>query len=352
MIVSAIQVNTGRPYRVLVGSELLSTTGAQVRAVSDARVAAIVTDDNVAPLYANVVEASLRDAGFEPCTYILPHGEASKCLTSLGELYSFFARAQLTRTDLVVALGGGVVGDLAGFAAATYLRGVSYVQIPTTLLAQVDSSVGGKTAIDLPEGKNLTGAFWQPSLVLCDISTLNTLPPETFADGAAEVIKYGAIRDRALFERLCGGALATDTAAIIARCIDIKRAVVEGDEFDNGARALLNFGHTLGHAIERESAFTVTHGNAVGIGMVLLTKAAERAGLSKSGSAAHIADCLARHHLPVDSPYPLDALFPHCLSDKKRSGDDITLVLIQDIGDAYTHRVKTDALKALLGLQG
>ncbi|MFA9380225.1 MAG: 3-dehydroquinate synthase [Acetanaerobacterium sp.] len=280
----------------------------------------------------------------------MPHGEQSKSLTELSAIYSFLVRAKVTRTDIVVALGGGVVGDLAGFAAATYLRGVEYVQIPTTLLAQVDSSVGGKTAVDIPEGKNLAGAFWQPSLVLCDVAALDTLTPETFADGAAEVIKYGAIGDAALFERLCGGALQTDTAAIIARCIDIKREMVEQDEFDNGARALLNFGHTLGHAVERESGYTVTHGRAVAIGMALMTAASERRGFTKTGSTARIIDCLARHALPVESPYALGTLFPHCLSDKKRTDDDITLIFIREIGDAFTHRVKTDVFKGILDL--
>ena len=345
-----IPVHTGRPYRVVVGQNLLSSCGERVRNVSGADVAAIVSDDNVAPLYLKTVEDSLRAAGFAVFAFVIPHGEQSKCLQSLGALYSFFARSGLTRTDVVIALGGGVVGDLAGFAAATYLRGVHYVQIPTTLLAQVDSSVGGKTAVDIPEGKNLAGAFWQPSLVLCDVSTLKTLSPETFADGAAEVIKYGAIRDEALFLRLCNGALYTDTAQIIARCIDIKRELVEQDEFDNGARALLNFGHTLGHAIERESNFEITHGNAVAMGMVLLTRAAEQGGLTQQGCAERIADCLARYSLPSDCDYRMDTLFPHCLSDKKRSGSAITLVLIKNIGSAYTHRITTDAFHTLLKL--
>ena len=345
-----IQVHTGRPYCVKVGRDLLSSCGEAVPAVSKAGVAAIVTDDNVAPLYLQTVKDSLSAAGFAVFYYIIPHGEQSKCLQSLGALYSFFARSGLTRTDVVIALGGGVVGDLAGFAAATYLRGVSYVQIPTTLLAQVDSSVGGKTAIDIPEGKNLAGAFWQPSLVLCDVDTLKTLSPETFSDGAAEVVKYGAIWDEVLFTQLCNGALYTDTAQIIARCIDIKRELVEQDEFDNGARALLNFGHTLGHAIERESDFGVTHGCAVAIGMVLLTQAAEQNGLTAQGSSQRIADCLARYNLPTHCDYDLGTLYPHCLSDKKRSGASITLVLLEKIGSAYTHRITTDAFHTLLGL--
>lgn len=350
MEIQEIQVHTGRPYCVTVGRNLLSSCGEAVRAVSKAGIAAIVTDDNVAPLYLQTVKDSLSAAGFAVFAFVIPHGEQSKCLQSLGSLYSFFAQSGLTRTDVVIALGGGVVGDLAGFAAATYLRGVSYVQIPTTLLAQVDSSVGGKTAVDIPEGKNLAGAFWQPSLVLCDVDTLKTLSPETFADGAAEVIKYGAIWDEALFLQLCDGALYTDTAQIIARCIDIKRELVEQDEYDNGARALLNFGHTLGHAIERESDFGVTHGSAVAIGMVLMTQAAEQNGLTAQGSSQRIADCLTRYNLPTRCDYCLKTLFPHCLSDKKRSGGSITLVLLKEIGSAYTHRITTDAFHTLLKL--
>lgn len=350
METNRIQVNTGRPYSVVVGSGLLSSCGEYVRAVSKAKVAAIVTDDNVAPLYAQTVEDSLRAQGFETAMYVIPHGEQSKCLDSLGKLYSFFSQAGLTRSDVIIALGGGVVGDLAGFAAATYLRGVRYVQIPTTLLAQVDSSVGGKTAVDIPEGKNLAGAFWQPSLVLCDVDTLKTLPPETFSDGAAEVVKYGAIWDDGLFDRLYDGALETDTAAIIARCIEIKRDVVEKDEFDTGVRALLNFGHTLGHAIERESGYTVPHGRAVAVGMVLLTQAAERNGLTKQGCTDRIAACLTRYGLPTSCDYSLEKLYPHCLSDKKREGSDITLVLLKEIGTAYTHRISTKAFYSLLGL--
>ncbi len=348
MQLSTIKVSAGRPYHVVVGENLLQLCGGYIRQVSGAKVSAIVTDSNVAPLYAEQVERSLRAEGFQVVRHVIPAGEQSKSLAELGRLYSFLAGSGVTRSDLVVALGGGVVGDLAGFAAATYQRGVAVVQMPTTLLSQVDSSVGGKTAIDLPEGKNLAGAFWQPSLVLCDTATLATLSDEIFADGAGEVIKYGAIQSKELFKRLCDGALKTETADIIAQCVDIKREVVEQDELDQNLRAILNFGHTLGHAIEKESGFAVSHGKAVAIGMVLITEASERRGFTKSGTTQRIRDCLAGYGLPTQSPYPLNILTPHCYGDKKRSGDDITLVFLKEIGAAFLHKVKTRVFESIL----
>lgn len=350
MVFSTVRVNTGVAYDVIVGDGLLAESGGYIRKLSKARVAAIVTDDIVAPLYAERVERSLAAEGFEVTRHVIPNGEPSKCHEMLIGLYSFLNRSGVTRSDIVIALGGGVVGDITGYAAATYLRGVSYVQLPTTLLAQVDSSVGGKTAVDIPEGKNLVGAFWQPRLVLCDVSALATLPKETFADGAAEVIKYGAIWDKALFERLEQGALYTDTAAVITRCIDIKREVVEKDEFDRGLRGLLNFGHTLGHAIEAESGYSIPHGSAVAVGMVLMTGASECRQLTEAGTAARLAACIGRCGLRADTGYSLATLYPHCLSDKKRDGDSITLILLNNIGTAFLHTVKNEAFKDILDI--
>ena len=248
-----ITVKTARPYPVMVGSGLLKCSGALSRGVSSGQRALIVTDSNVAHLYSKDTAASFLEAGYETEIFIFPAGEQSKRLDTITEIYKRLAAGGFTRGDLLVALGGGVTGDMTGFAAATWLRGVDFVQIPTTLLAQVDSSVGGKTGVDIPEGKNLVGAFWQPVLVLADTNALDTLTKAVFTDGMAEVIKTAAIRDASLFDAIDrdGAMSAGSREAIIARCIDIKRGVVERDEKESGERKLLNFGHTLGHALEK-----------------------------------------------------------------------------------------------------
>lgn len=245
-----IEVTASRNYTVHIGSGILPELGPLLRAQVPGERVCIVTDDTVQALYGAQAEASLTQAGFAVCTFAFPHGEQSKCAATYLKLLNFLAEQHLTRTDAIVALGGGVPGDLAGFAAATYLRGIAFAQVPTTLLAAVDSSVGGKTAIDLDAGKNLAGAFWQPCLVLCDYDTLQTLPEEIFADGCAEVIKYGVLGDEALFAHLEQYGLAFDRERVITRCVEMKRDVVAADEFDNGQRQLLNLGHTLGHAVE------------------------------------------------------------------------------------------------------
>jgi 3-dehydroquinate synthase len=243
------------------------------------------------------------------------------------------AENQLTRTDCLVALGGGVVGDLTGFAAATYLRGIAYVQVPTTLLAAVDSSVGGKTAIDLSAGKNLVGAFCQPCLVLCDIDTLSTLPADIFRDGCAEVIKYGVLYDSDLLEHLTQYGPDFCTEQVIARCVELKRDVVMEDEFDTGARMKLNLGHTLGHGIEALSEYRVSHGKAVAIGMCLVAKAAAVSGFSDTEVCNRITVAVERFGLPTATDYGADALFTAALSDKKRSGNQVNLIIPYDIGD-------------------
>ena len=241
----------------------------------------------------------------------------------------------------MVALGGGVTGDLTGFAAACYLRGVAYIQIPTTLLAMVDSSVGGKTAIDLPAGKNLCGAFYQPAAVLCDTDLLETLPAEIFRDGCAEVVKYGVLSGRDLFDRLTPGAVGAD---IVAACINEKRKAVEADEFDNGARQFLNLGHTLGHAVEKESGFALSHGQAVSVGMVLIAKAAAKFGLCAPETAREIAAKLQAFGLPVTTDLAPDAILAAALGDKKRRGDSLTLVVPRAIGDCILQPVAVSEL--------
>ena len=248
---------------------------------------------------------------------------------------------------MLVALGGGVVGDLGGFAAAVYQRGIPFVQMPTTLLAMVDASVGGKTAIDLEAGKNLAGAFHQPSLVICDVECLNTLPPEIFADGMAEVIKYAFIRDRALFDKLQGDA-AADMAETIRLCVEDKRVLVEEDETDKGARQLLNLGHTVGHAIEACSSFTISHGSAVAMGMVIITRAAENMGICQAGTLAALTALLETYHLPTECPFTTEQLYAIALSDKKRAGGSITLVVPYGVADSRLVTVPVDALESYI----
>ena len=262
-----VKVSASKEYEVIIGSGLLLSAGEKIRAVAPkAEKAAIVSDDNVAPIYLEKVEKSLQAQGFQVCSFVFPHGEGSKNGRTYLEILNFMAANHISRSDLAIALGGGVVGDITGFAAATYLRGIKYVQLPTSLLAMVDSSVGGKTAIDLDEGKNLAGAFCQPELVLCDLDTLQTLSPDFFTDGCAEVLKYGVLGDRVLFDHLKERGQDFDREYVISRCVEMKRDYVCEDEFDNGVRRKLNLGHTIGHAIEKCSDYTIPHGHAVAAG--------------------------------------------------------------------------------------
>ena len=275
-------------YPIHIENGILAKTGELVSEVFSGKKIMIVSDDNVFPLYGEIITKALSDSGFECHSFVLPHGEPTKSFQSLPKIYEALINAKLTRSDLLIALGGGVIGDLAGFAASSYLRGIKFVQIPTSLLAQVDSSVGGKVAVDLPQGKNLVGAFYHPKAVIIDPDVLNTLPDHFISDGMGEVIKYGCIKDKELFELLCRHTSFDDLkpklTQIIARCVDIKRIVVEADQFDLGERILLNFGHTLAHTIEQHFNYErESHGEAVGIGMYQITKIAEAKGLTTSG---------------------------------------------------------------------
>ena len=248
-----LTVNTSKRYTIRIERGALDQLGAYCASLfAPGKKAVVITDTHVAPLYLERVSTSLRNAGFDVTSCAFPAGEPSKRLSTIEGIYGHMAQAHITRSDFAVALGGGVTGDMAGFAAASYLRGIPFVQVPTTLLSQVDSSVGGKTGVDLPQGKNLVGAFWQPSFVLIDPDTLNTLSPHFFADGMGEVIKYGCIKSRALFDLLIETEDITSIMEdVIYRCVDIKRDVVERDEFDTGESGLLNYGHTLGQALEK-----------------------------------------------------------------------------------------------------
>lgn len=341
-----ISIQTGRPYEVLVGRGLLAGLGElTAQACPLATRAALVSDDTVAMLYGEAAAAALAGAGLSVSRFAFPHGEENKTLSTYGRLLSFLARERLTRTDCIVALGGGVTGDLAGFAAATYLRGVDFVQAPTTLLAAVDASVGGKTAVDLPEGKNLVGAFHQPALVVCDTGTFATLPEEALACGMAELLKHGVIADEALFDSLAAGRPA-DLAAAVARSVEIKGQIVAGDERDNGTRQCLNLGHTAGHAVELLSGLTIPHGEAVAIGMALVARAAHATGRCAADVPARIEAALARNGLPVRCPFDAHALAGAVLSDKKRRGDTVTLVIPEAIGRCALCPTPVGALEA------
>ena len=342
-----ILVNASKKYEVIIGTDILSTLGERCVSLLGKSRAVIVTDSNVAPLWLGKTEKSLRDAGIDTVSFIFKAGEESKSKETLFELLEFMAENKLTRTDFAVALGGGVTGDMTGLAASLYLRGIPFVQVPTTLLAAVDSSVGGKTAVNLTAGKNLMGAFYQPSLVLCDILTLGTLSDEIFADGMAEVIKYGVIYDRELFDAVKGGNVKDNLEKIIARCVEPKRDVVAKDEFDKGERQLLNFGHTMAHSIEKCSNFEVSHGSAVAIGMVIAARASAKLGWSKEDCTAEIIDAVTANSLPCKCSYSPADLANAALSDKKRAGGSIAFVVPEIIGKCSLKKVSVDVLKEI-----
>lgn len=339
-----VAVHTGRPYEIIIGDGVLQQAAQQIQKIAPKSRIAVVTDDKVDALHSEKLTQIFAEAAIPICKFVFPNGEGSKNHSTLIDIYNFLSQNDITRADLLIAFGGGVVGDLCGFAAATYQRGVRYVQIPTTFLAAVDSSVGGKTGCNTDYGKNLVGAFWQPSLVLCDYSLFSTLEPDTFADGVAETIKYGAIRDKALFELLETQPIGPHLEDIIARCVTIKRDIVESDERDTAQRQLLNFGHTLGHAIERYYHYTITHGHAISIGMAWITLAAERAGLCLPGTRERLCALLQKYGLPTECDAHLDILCQIAAGDKKRSGSQITLALVQEIGQSRLHTIEIDAL--------
>lgn len=336
-----LHVDLGKnSYDIIFERGLLSHVGDYIK--RDGKKLFVITDDNVAKLYGDRVVSSLENAGYTVSLCVLPHGEKTKSFTSLPAIYAQLIEKKITRKDALVALGGGVIGDLCGFAAATYLRGVAFIQIPTSLLAQVDSSIGGKVAVDLPEGKNLVGAFWQPETVLIDPDALNTLSDHFFTDGMAEVIKYGCIKDADLLKKLssCGGksGLMPVIDEVIYRCCDIKREVVEKDEKDKGDRMLLNFGHTYGHALEKYYNFeTLSHGVAVGIGMCEICKRAESKGLTEKGTADEISRVLAMYGLPETDSAPVHEVVKGVVNDKKNLGDKLVTVLLKKIGQSYLY---------------
>lgn len=346
--VRTIKVNTSPAYEVHIGSGLLHVCGEYLREIMPLCRIAVLSDSTVAPLYLDTVAASLQRAGFAVSSYVFPAGESHKNFDTLSDILEFLAGERMTRTDCIVALGGGVTGDMAGFAAGCYLRGIRCVQIPTTLLSAVDSSVGGKTAIDLKAGKNLAGVFLQPTAVLCDTDCLFSLSAEVFADGAAEAIKTGILCDDSLFSLFESGTLTADPAEVIARCVAYKAGVVERDEKEQNERRLLNLGHTVGHAIEKCSGYTIPHGHAVAAGLAIMARAAEKQGWSEAGTAERIVSCLSRNALPIDTSFSSQDLADAASADKKRAGNDITIVIPRSIGQCELKKLPISDLLPLI----
>jgi 3-dehydroquinate synthase len=337
-----MKVNLGKDsYEILIEQGLLEHIDEYIAPLFKGKKIVIISDDNVYPLYGKNIKDRLSHH-YEVNEIVLPHGEKTKRFDILPSIYSKLLSFKLTRTDLIIALGGGVIGDLAGFVASTFLRGLPLVQIPTSLLAQVDSSVGGKVAVDLEEGKNLVGAFKHPQLVIIDPLTLKTLDQRYINDGMGEVIKYGCIKDKTLFDTLASynnfDELYEDIDKIITTCVNIKRDVVEKDLYDFGDRLCLNFGHTLAHAIEQYYHYEqYSHGEAVSIGMVQLTRIAEKKNMCKKGTSQKIEEVVKKYNLPTISHLKSEDLSKAIALDKKNINAKLSYVLLHDIGDYYIY---------------
>jgi len=345
---NTVSVNASTHYDIHIGPGILSNLVPWIRELKHVQKICLVSDSNVFPLYGPRISAMLESESFFSTAFVFPAGEDNKNIDTYLALLEHLTMHQFTRSDIVIALGGGVVGDVAGFAAATYLRGVRYIQIPTTLLAAVDSSVGGKTAVDLPAGKNLVGAFHQPSLVLCDTDLLDTLSEDVFRDGCAEVIKYAILYDPELFTHLERHGLSFNRGSVITRCIQWKRDAVVTDEFDNGIRKKLNLGHTVGHAIEKKSGYTVSHGQAVSIGISIIARSAVRIGLCPQEDSNRIVALLTMFGLPTSTTITPEELLHAALSDKKRHGEMIDLIIPNQIGDCAITSVSIDQMTEII----
>lgn len=344
-----IPVTASRSYDVVIGPGPVTTLGERLKTLCPkCRRVILAADSTVYALHGARVLAILEEAGLEARAFVIPAGEESKTAETLLELLNAATDFSITRSDAFLALGGGMTGDLTGFAAAVYMRGVPYIQLPTTLLAAVDSSVGGKTAVDLPAGKNLMGAFWQPALVLCDTEIQSTLPDKVFGDGCAEVIKTAILFDRELFDLLARDGRAFDREQVIARCVTHKRNIVAEDEFDTGRRGLLNLGHTLGHAIESCSSFSLSHGQAVAIGTATVARAAAKAGICTGDTAERICTLLKKFGLPTETDIPLSRLMEPMLSDKKRSGSTVSVIVPEAIGRCTIRPMDRETLEKFM----
>lgn len=336
-----IRVKASSEYDVIIGRDILGIAGQIISKVICNCKIALITDDIVDALYAKTVCSSLEKSGFKVVKFVFPNGEKSKNLSVYSEILSFLAKNDITRSDAVVALGGGVVGDMAGFVASTFLRGIKYVQIPTTLLAQIDSSVGGKTAVDLPEGKNLVGAFCQPSVVICDVNVLDSLSESVYRDGMGESAKY-ALLDKKVFDLLSNKDY--DLESLIYLCVDYKRRIVEEDEFEGGKRKLLNLGHTLAHGIEKLSGYTISHGKAVAMGLKLIVRASFKHGYIDENQKEQMLKVITSCVGESECPYSIESVCENALSDKKRSGDYITLVLVHGVQNIVMEKIAVSEL--------
>lgn len=343
-----IHINASTAYDVVIGSGIVNDFSAYVKVDAPNQKAVIISDEHVWPLYGTNITEQLSSCGFDVYSYVIKAGEQYKSLSSFEQIAEFLTMNHVTRSDILVALGGGVIGDLTGFVAATYLRGISYIQIPTTVLSMVDSSVGGKTAVNLTTGKNLIGAFHPPKIVLCDIHHLSSLPNDIFREGCAEIIKYGILFDPQLFQHLEDYTLCFDREYVISRCVELKRNVVERDEFDNGQRQQLNLGHTVGHGIESLSQFQVSHGNAVAIGMHIIANAACYAGLCDPEDSQRIYALLIKFGFNLHQPYSVRELLQEILKDKKRNGNFLNLIIPIRIGVCQVSQTPIYELESIL----
>lgn len=340
-----------KSYSIYIERNIIKSIGEYIKQKYDGRKVAVITDHNIQQLYGKAFLESLEDKGVKTTMIAVKPGEESKNFNVLLEIYKELSDFKLDRNDLIITFGGGVVGDLGGFAASTYLRGVPFIQVPSSLLAQVDSSIGGKVAVDLPQGKNLAGSFYNPDAVFIDPELLKTLDKRFLHDGLAEVIKYGCIKDKKIIERLqCyrdDAELLDDAEHIIYTCCNIKKRIVEIDEKDFGERMLLNFGHTIGHAVEKYFDFKkYTHGEAVGLGMVRITEKSEKLGLTEKGTSKLIAGLLKKYSLPIEMPLAeKEKLIDIMALDKKNNGGSISLVIIREIGDGFIQKVKSNDME-------
>jgi len=338
-----LKVKASKPYDVVIAKGILDNIANEITEVKSPCKAVIISDDNVWALYGDKVKRLLAEAGFEVGEFVFKNGEESKNMETALSITECCFENQLTRSDLMIALGGGIVGDICGFASSIYLRGIDFIQIPTTLLSAIDSSVGGKTGVNCSYGKNLIGAFHQPVKVICDPDTFNTLPCDIYTAGICEALKYGVICDKKLFDSIANKSC--DIEGLIHRCLEIKAKIVEKDEFDHGERQLLNFGHTLAHSIEALSNFEISHGHAVGLGMLLMARACESKGLCEKGVSTSINDALVSYSVINESRFTEKDLALTALNDKKRKGDSITLVIPEYIGKCSLHKIKINELE-------
>jgi 3-dehydroquinate synthase len=341
-----VRINAGNPYDVIIGKGILSDLAGYLKDFAG-KTAVIITDDNVSLLYEPMVRKSLEKAGFKVLTFVFKNGENNKSPDTLINILNFLAGSKITRSDFIIALGGGICGDMAGFAAGVYLRGIKYIQIPTTFLAAVDSSVGGKTAVNLTAGKNLAGLFYQPEIVICDTDTFNTLDDLTFTDGVSEAVKHGFILDEEFFRKLKGRTrleYMNDIVEIVARNVEIKGEVVESDEFETGRRQLLNFGHTAGHAIEKCTAHKISHGKAVAAGMIIMTKAAYKKGFCNTDYSGEIIEAFSGFNDVINLDYNAEELYEAGLSDKKRAGGNINIIIPERMGKCIVKTIEAAEL--------